>query len=354
MKDLTTLSVDITEQNYRNLPLISYSMLSSFAQNGFRSIFSQKPTNAGMGEGKILDILLTGDKNTMAKTLAILNVELPSDNIKLVIQKVVEALLMLKLPIPKTLMSDLDQKVIDQILLQSKLINYGQSWNPATLIGKIVKEGNDYYRFYLENKDKQIVSQDQFERIADLIPELQLNPYTAPYCNFTETENITFHDQLKFTLPDGEYKIKGMMDRIIVDHRNKTLQIVDFKLTNEDEENFEQRILKFNYDIQAEMYNYILSEIIKEDSYFQDFEILPFKFIVIDPDISSPIVWEFPNLNDEIPIVTSYGYPRKHWKSLYKEVMFYKELSEPPRYSKRTLENNGCNRISILRNINDL
>ena len=43
MKDLTTLSVEITEQNYRNLPLISYSMLSSFAQNGFRSIFSQKP-----------------------------------------------------------------------------------------------------------------------------------------------------------------------------------------------------------------------------------------------------------------------------------------------------------------------
>ena len=350
MKDLTLLSLPISEQEYRKLPLISYSDLSSFVQKGFRSLTMEKFQNSGMSEGKILDILLTGDKNTIAENLAILEFDLPSDNIVAIIQNTIQALKLTKQPIPKSLTGTLPIAVTNQFHIQAKVLGYGQSWKPEILIKKIVDEGNIYFSFYLENKDKQIVDFSTFEKISDLIPELQLNPYTNDYI-VCENEDIEFYDQLKFSLPDGEFKIKGMMDRIIVDHKNKTIQICDFKLTNEDEEEFEIRILKFNYDIQAMVYNYIIKEIIKEDSYYQDFTVLPFKFIVIDPDTNSPIVWQFPDLDVDERIITSYGYPRKSWKSLYKELEFYKSLPEPPRYSRRTMENNGCNEISILKNV---
>lgn len=48
-------------------------------------------------------------------------------------------------------------------------------------------------------------------------------------------------------------------------------------------------------DIQAKLYYRIIKENIKKDPYFKDFKLKPYRFIVINKETLTPLVWEFPD-----------------------------------------------------------
>lgn len=338
MKKLTELALDISEVTYRAFPAISYSIISGYIQKGFKSLYEEKQTNSGMNMGTLLDILLTGDEKDLGEKIAILDTKIPSDNIKLILDKLVNVYVKTNKEIPLTLdINNVD--MVSLIKVQANIVDYGQSWKPETLVNKIITEGNDYYTFMVQNINKLILSRDLFEEMCDLVVELKNNEYTKQY--FEIVENVEFYDQLKFHYEDEYHNVKCMFDRLIVNHADKTIRPIDFKITNEGEEKFEVRLLKFNYYIQATLYSYILQKIIERDAYYHDFTILPFSFIVIDPDNQTPIVYEFPIFSDDTILIDKYGNKLKSWKSYYSEIMYYKSLPNMPRYSKQVIECKG-------------
>lgn len=84
-----------------------------------------------------------------------------------------------------------------------------------------------------------------------------------------------------------------MFDELIVDHVEKIIYPIDLKTTGHPEEDFEQSFLTWRYMIQAQLYSYILSEVVRRDEYFRDFKIAHYTFIPINRITLAPLIWRY-------------------------------------------------------------
>lgn len=82
---------------------------------------------------------------------------------------------------------------------------------------------------------------------------------------------------------------------IIVDHKNKEIIPCDLKTSYKPEWDFYKSFIDWRYDVQSKLYYRIIKENIKKDSYFKDFTLKPYRFIVINKETLTPLVWEFPD-----------------------------------------------------------
>ena len=70
-----------------------------------------------------------------------------------------------------------------------------------------------------------------------------------------------------------------MLDQIYIDHKKQTIEPADLKTTSVLGNTFPKEILKFRYDLQAELYTKGIESWAKH--FYPDYTILPFKFVVI-------------------------------------------------------------------------
>ena len=71
------------------------------------------------------------------------------------------------------------------------------------------------------------------------------------------------------------------------------------------------------------MYSQILKYICSKDDYFKDFIILPFKFVVINRDSLSPLVWTDENNLTSTDKVDVLGNAYPYWKKLYDQFQWH-------------------------------
>lgn len=83
----------------------------------------------------------------------------------------------------------------------------------------------------------------------------------------------------------------------------------------------EQRPLWKILDIQARLYWRIIRQCMDNDDYFKDFELKPYRFIVVNRHNTKPLVWEFPETSNEEELTYGYRRLRTPW-------CIGKELSE--------------------------
>ncbi len=114
-----------------------------------------------------------------------------------------------------------------------------------------------------------------------------------------------------------------MADLILVDHKNKTIQLCDLK-TTKSVVSFNDSFYKWNYFYQASLYTEAVRQTIINDDYFRDFEILPtYKFITIDRKIFYPIVFSVPTKISDIPLVGPDYQKIPSWKETLEELNYY-------------------------------
>lgn len=99
-------------------------------------------------------------------------------------------------------------------------------------------------------------------------------------------------------------------------------------------------------DIQAKLYTYILQENIKNDSYFKDFKIQDYQFVVINRRTVAPIVWVFDGNFDIVDLKDDKGNILRDWRTILIELVHY--LNSTSKYSIRALNNNCKLRINNL------
>jgi hypothetical protein len=99
--------------------------------------------------------------------------------------------------------------------------------------------------------------------------------------------------QLKFKATLNNVDYRCMFDEIIIDHNNKTIQPVDLKTSFKKEYDFYKSFIEWSYNIQCRLYVRILKEVIKNDEYFKDFVVFPYKDIVVCRTSLTPSVWYF-------------------------------------------------------------
>lgn len=254
----------------------------------------------------------------------------PSDTIKSIVNQVYdEAMQMYTLEIR----SISDSLYRDLIIEACDSHNYQPNWKIETRIAKVV-EAWEYWEDLKQAEGKVVLSQEENDLISQIVMSIRTNPTTSKY--FETNKDVEILDQLSIYFSYCDIDCKALLDRVIVDHKNKTIQPIDFKTMGDQTIYFPKSLRQRKYDIQAAFY----TEALKSKKEYETYKILPFKFIVestINP--GNPLVF---TCSQELLRIGQFGAPKTY---LYGKIVSkgYDHMSEYK--SMVTLEIKGFHQL---------
>lgn len=219
--------------------------------------------------GKLVDALVTtpGFVNIEFHISTLENV--PSDLIKSIIQQIYDNYY-------KPEIGDDIRSYADNILTCCNDHNYQINWKDQTRVNKIC-EYYEYWQELINSANKIIVDRETYELAISLAEKVKLGEYTKEYFEYNPNKEILYQVPIYFEYQD--VKCKSLLDMIIIDNENKTIQPIDIKTIGDSIFTFQKALKYRRYDIQAAFYTLALEYYIKQNK-LEGYEILPFKFIV--------------------------------------------------------------------------
>ncbi len=295
-KSLFDISWQVPEETYRKDEALSYSTLAKYEREGFSKLGTlfDKVTTPSLTFGSLVDCLITGTKEDFTNSFYVTNISDISETLKTIIQELFN-----KHPDVNTL-AEISDEDIDNIC---SIFNYGNAWKSITRINAVKTKGAPYFEALVNSKNKTIVTPEEYKKAQECADALRTSKATRFYFFSdpfkSEEEGIERLYQLKFKGedPSSHIKYRCMLDLVVVDHNNKTIQPIDLKTSSHAEFDFPISFIQWNYQIQARLYYRILQQNVLKDPYFKDFKILPYKFIVVNKWSVNPLVWDFANTN---------------------------------------------------------
>lgn len=323
MKKLSDIALNITEEEYRADPALSYSTLSKFDREGFANIdkLFDKQETPSLLLGSIVDTIITDGEDEFNNRFIVAEYPSIPDSIIQIIKELFNTY--------KDTCSNINLISNDAIISIAAQYNYQNNWKPETRAKVIKEKGFEYYNLLFISQDKTLVSQDMYNDALRMVDALRTSEATKWYFadNNPFEPEIERYYQLKFkaTLHNVDYRI--MADLIICDHKNKELILCDLKTSGHEEYSFASSFLTWNYSYQARLYARVIAENIKKDPYFKDFKLSNYRFIVVNKTTLNPLVWEFPYTftTGDIRLETKNGYIKilKDPEYIGKELSYY-------------------------------
>ena len=154
--------------------------------------------------------------------------------------------------------------------------------------------GSDAEIFYNEirqvrSKGLSVVTADDASMAEKIVEELKTNDFTSQIVNLVNSSRYSVLNQMQvegYSI-DG-LKLKSMLDKVVIDHKEKTIQIYDLKCVWAVENFYEEYYLYRRAYIQAYLYH----RAVLETTEYQDYEVLYPKFIVCDSgNYNAPLIY---------------------------------------------------------------
>lgn len=145
---------------------------------------------------------------------------------------------------------------------------YQSRWNDETRINKVC-EAWEYWGDLIASRGKQVLSQEEKDLIDTIVMSIRTCEATSKYFN---KQGVSYQVPIYFEYMDVD--CKALLDMVIFDEENKTIQPIDIKTMGDKVIYFPQSLRKRRYDIQAAFYVEGLKYL------YPEYKILPFKFIV--------------------------------------------------------------------------
>ena len=149
--------------------------------------------------------------------------------------------------------------------------------------------GSDNEIYYNEirkvrGNDMSVVTTQDVSNADRIIEELKTNPITKDIVNMVSNVRYTVKNQIQIEAYEvGGHLFKSMMDKMIVDHQEKTIQVYDLKCVWAVENFYEEYYLYRRAYIQALLYYRAALSLTKDtNSEVYKYNVLPPKFIVCD------------------------------------------------------------------------
>ena len=330
-KSLKDLALNISEEEYRADPALSYSRLAQFFRQGPRALISnEKIDTPALRAGSLVDCLLTCPEE-FDDRFYVANIDRFSDSIR----KMTEDLFNPEIE---------ELALIDDatILMILDTYQYQTNWKSQTRIDKIIDLGSDYYTVLKYSTGKTVISLQEFEESRQCVQTLKTHPFTYQIFECNEDEEIFY--QLKFKTEILGVNCRCMFDIIKVNHKNKTVEPLDLKTSGHPEEDFEKSFISWNYWCQSGLYSDMLRKTMMSDKTFVGYDLLPFKFVVINKNNLTPLIWsvgDYGVLQSEIKEKLGVTY-----LSLLKDANWHLQNGKFD-YSRKSYENNGVNPIIL-------
>jgi len=159
--------------------------------------------------------------------------------------------------------------------------------------------GSDNEIYYNEirkvrGNDMSVVTTQDVSNADRIIEELKTNPITKDIVNMVNSVRYTVKNQIQIeAYKVGGHLFKSMMDKMIVDHQEKTIQVYDLKCVWAVENFYEEYYLYRRAYIQAYLYyRAALSLTVDPEGDLYGYNVLPPKFIVCDStNYYSPLIY---------------------------------------------------------------
>ena len=326
----------IQKQNYYEVDALSFSFLSKLSTH-------PKTVEKGISKkkyfsiGGCVDLLLT-DYNSFNETYYVNNLEPLTGQVL-------------------TLYEEIEKKI------KNENLTFEQIYNNYDLFFKIIEEfklfGNtkdvDKIKSKFDNdnfwksiellfQNKEVIQNNDYVLSLRIYNSLIENKFTKEY-SFINKKNkhLEILDQYEIYWKFLNQNIKSKLDRLIINHKEKTIQPLDFKTTYDYTSMFNKSYYKHKYYYQASLYQTaVLYNISKE--ILPNYKVLPFKFIVETTNldaIGQPMIFTVPDSHIEIACfggkLGKNDYTIRGWKELIEDKIWYDENGY--NYPKEYIEN---------------
>lgn len=288
MRTLYDLSWQVPEETYREDPALSYSTLAKFERGGFNSIPSlfDKVESASLLFGSAVDCIITEGSKAFDERFVVADL----GNLVASQMSFTQALYNRYSDTYKNLEDIPNEDIIAASVEQSFQLN----WKPETR-ARIIKENcSQYYNLLQLTKTKQLLNSSVYQEVLDAVDALKTSAATSFYFkeNSPFDKSIERFYQLKFKATISGIDFRIMMDLVIVNHNTKTITPCDLKTSSHKEYEFYKSFMDWKYYLQAKLYTAVLKQNLIGTEY-EDYTIKPYKFIVVNKESLTPLVWEF-------------------------------------------------------------
>lgn len=174
-------------------------------------------------------------------------------------------------------------KEFDEIVREAYALSGFKIKLDAVLNKFIGSDAEIYYKEIREVRSKglTVIGTSDLAMAEKIVEELKTNEFTGPIVNQVSDVRYTVYNQLQIEgyVVEG-HKFKSMIDKVIVDHEKKTIQVYDLKCTWAVENFLEEYYLYRRAYIQAYLYYWAAHQLRAELGVIYDIQ--PPKFIVCD------------------------------------------------------------------------
>lgn len=284
----------MTEPEYRDLNLLSYSQLSGVDYSPASLLNTVRESSEALTYGSAVDTLAFDGREEFEKKFVVMNQEKPSWMLEKVLKSLVQELFATHDELDGPISSDLNDYE-DLILQMAKHHEYGKGWKSETIIRKTVEACGELFKHTIENIDKQALSLEQYENVENSVNTLYTHPFTKD--SFVAEEGIEIFYQFpivwEYTSGDITFKCKSLLDILKIDHNEKKIYPIDLKTTGKSVLAFRESFIQWHYYIQAAFYTdavkYLRDKLYPELS---GYSVELFKFVVISSKRPiKPLTW---------------------------------------------------------------
>jgi len=240
---------------------------------------------------------------------------------------------------------------VDDIVTAAAAVGYQSRWGAQTKYDHV----SPFAKYYDTIKSgKKIVTQKDWDDAMEMFGAFRNSPYLKELFGTKSTKDVEYIYQPQFLvdmpLPSGKtVKVRAMMDLVVVNHKEKTIQIVDLKTSAMPAYDFAENFVRYRYDIEAAVYTDVVEIVKNMDKDYEDYRILPFLFTDISRVDKVPVTYEYdPRSESQIDGFTFKDYHYKPYYQLLDEMVAYEEADAVvPSYIK-TEEPNDM--LAVLNN----
>jgi len=316
--------------NEENIDLkLSYSRISDFDRNGPKALIRpSNPEGDGLRFGSYVDDLLV-DKVTNNNLCKDLYVVYDDNKPTATLGTLCDIII------------DNYDKIPDKDTVL-KIVNHNGFWSKMKDDTKIkqfdVNEFWDYVKIKLETKDKIVVTQKESQDAEECVNLLLNHKHTHHLFN-NDFEN---HYQYKFEFPYKGFNLRGIIDKMSIDHKNKIVCMEDIKTGSSRADEFTKSFIKYCYYFQEGVYTKAFDSICEQLG-LVDYTLAPFKFIFIGRGEKVPHIFEISDKWHNAAIngfTTKAGYKYKGLDENL-DLIYYHWKNKLYDFSQEVYENNG-------------
>lgn len=333
---LSSLLPNITEKEYRSLNMLHYTFLSHFAKSGVAAFSEKENEIDAYVFGNLVDTILTHHEDfdklfyvsTAQKQLT------PSQ------ETIINALVDAYSQVYQHINEIPDENILD---IARSLGIYRTYGDDALL--KVIKDDNclSEYACRVEGFGKTIINKqildDAQKRISELLEDNRARDLFCHEDYEVNDDSIEILYQCKFI--DKEENLKAMVDVLYIDHKNEIIIPYDVKTTSQNTYDFNKSFVKFRYDIQADLYSYLIRKFKSKHIEFREYKVLPFTFIVLAPNGHI-----FAEYNAEENVDSEFYKTNMNWRQLY-DLAQWHIANNVTNTTKEIYENNGVLKLKI-------